>query len=479
MVKSNEYWKERFEQLELAQLEKGEKYFEDLDKIYRQSINEIESKIARWYARIAKNNDIGMAEARKWLKGKELEEFKWSVEEYIQHGKQNAINGNWLKELENASARVHISRLEALEIQLRQTVEELYQKQTSGLSDTLKTIYEDRYYHSAFEIQRGLNVGWTIPALDTNQISKVLSKPWTRDGKTFSNSIWKAKDDLVKLLHTELTQSIILGKSPDKLISKIVEKLGDTNKKGFRYRAGRLVMTESAFFSSASQKDCFNDLGVEEYQICATLDNRTSETCQELDGKVFKMSEYEPGLTAPPFHCWCRTTTIPYFEDNFGERIARDESGRQYYVPDNMTYKEWKKEYVKNSISNSLKSGIIQSDEDIRKHIKSDNIVKILNKGAQQKHVKSNSRYIEGRSYLTISEEEAQDLVNKYAGTGTLEFDRKGQFKNKELIVIDKSIGININNLDSEETETNKFYIHYGKKGTHIVPTLKGVDKDE
>lgn len=59
------------------------------------------------------------------------------------------------------------------------------------------------------------------------------------------------------------------------------------------------------------------------------------------------MSEYEPGLTAPPFHCWCRTTTIPHFDDNFGERIARGESGRQYYVFDDMTYSDWKKEYVK------------------------------------------------------------------------------------------------------------------------------------
>ena len=35
--------------------------------------------------------------------------------------------------------------------------------------------------------------------------------------------------------------------------------------------AGRLVMTESAYFSSVSQKDAFNDLEVEMYEIVATL----------------------------------------------------------------------------------------------------------------------------------------------------------------------------------------------------------------
>ncbi len=340
-MKNRQYWKERFEILQESQMAKGEEYYRELDKQYRKAINEIESQMARWYGRIAENNEINMSQARKWLKGKELEEFKWTVEEYMQHGKQNAINPIWLKELENASARAHISRLEALKIQLQQTVESLYQSQNTGLSSALRRIYEDGYYHSAFEIQRGLNVGWAIPALDSARVTQILSKPWTSDGSNFSDRIWKAKGDLINTLHTELTQSIIMGRVPDKAIKRIAEKFNTS-----RTRAGRLVMTESAFFASASQRDCFNDLDVEKYEILATLDNHTSEICQELDGKVFMMSQYEPGLTAPPFHCWCRTTTIPHFDDNFGERIARDESGRQYYVSDDMKYNDWKSEYV-------------------------------------------------------------------------------------------------------------------------------------
>lgn len=346
-MKNSEYWKERFEQLNEALLNQGETYYASLDKEYRKAMKEIEIQINNWYARIAKNNGINMIQAKKWIKGKELEEFKWTVEEYIQYGKDNALGQAWMKELENASARVHIRRLEALEIQLRQTIESLYQKQYEGLTDVLKSIYEDGYYHSAFEIQRGFNVGWTIPALDERRVAKVLSKPWTTDNSTFSSSIWNARDDMINFLHTKLTQSLIMGKAPDKLISEIARKFGNTKKKGARFRAGRLVMTESAFFASASQRDCFNDLDVEQYKISATLDLRTSEICQDMDGKLSKMSEYEPGITAPPFHCWCRTTTVPYFEDNYGERIARDESGRQFYVPNNMTYKEWKKEYIK------------------------------------------------------------------------------------------------------------------------------------
>ena len=108
-------------------------------------------------------------------------------------------------------------------------------------------------------------------------------------------------------------------------------------------------MTEMAAVSSTAQKDCFDELDVEEFEIVATLDGRTSEICREMDGKHFPMSQYEIGVTAPPFHVRCRTVTIPYFEDDYGavgQRAARREDGKTYYVPADMTYKEWEKTFV-------------------------------------------------------------------------------------------------------------------------------------
>jgi len=68
--------------------------------------------------------------------------------------------------------------------------------------------------------------------------------------------------------------------------------------------------------------------------------------CQHQDGQVYKMSEWQEGITAPPFHPSCRTTTVPFFDDvdySSLTRLATDFStGRAYYVPSNMTYTEWK-----------------------------------------------------------------------------------------------------------------------------------------
>ena len=350
---STSYWQRRMELLEQAQLNKGQSYYADLEKQYRITSQNVEKELTSWYSRFATNNNITMVEAKRLLTTKELAEFKWNVEEYIKYGEKNALNPQWMKELENASARVHISRLESLKVQMQQQVEVLYGNQTDGFDKLLKDVYKDGYFHTAYEIQKGFNIGWDLHDLNSNQLDKVLSKPWTTDGKTFSDRIWTHKQQLLGELQTGLTQSVIRGEAPDKLINDISKRFDVTKKK-----AGRLVMTESAALASASQRDAFNDLDVEKYEILATLDNRTSPICQDLDGEVISMKDYEVGVTAPPFHAWCRTTTIPYFEDNYGERAARDSEGNVYYVPSTMKYKDWKKSFTDGGSKNGLEEVI-------------------------------------------------------------------------------------------------------------------------
>jgi len=336
MSKSRDYWRKRFELLEDAQNRKAVSYYKDLEKAYVQTMSEIEKDIARWYQRFAKNNEVSLDEAKQLLKSDELREFRWTVDEYIDYGKKNAINQKWMKQLENASSRVHISRLESLQLQLQQHVEKLYGGQIKGFEQLMKEAYQTQYYHTAFEIQKAFEVGFTLQALDENLLTKVISKPWTADGQTFSQKIWRDRNLLLDTLHTELIQSMARGEAPDRMISSIVRKMNTS-----RSNATRLVLTESAFFSASAQRDAFGELDVERYEIIATLDHKTSSICQSMDGKVFKMTDFEPGITANPFHPRCRSTTAPWFEDDYSQRIARDLDGKTYYVPSNMKYQEW------------------------------------------------------------------------------------------------------------------------------------------
>lgn len=344
-MNNGEYWQKRFELLEQAAHQQGVQCYADIEKQYRQAQKQLEGQIAAWYQRFASNNGVTLAEAKRMLNAKELAELKWDVNQYIQYGQENAINGTWVKQLENASARFHISRLEALKLQTQQSIEVMFGNQLDSIDSTMRNVYKSGYYHTAYEIQKGVGVGWDFSALDDKQISKVINKPWAVDGKNFSERIWGNRQKLVNELNNTLTQNIILGKDPQKAIDEIARKMNTS-----KTNAGRLVMTEEAFFSSAAQKDCFTELDVEQFEIVATLDSHTSDICRGMDGKHFKMSEWKVGETAPPFHVHCRSTTIPYFDDEFdavGERAARnEETGKTYFVPGNMTYKEWDKAFV-------------------------------------------------------------------------------------------------------------------------------------
>lgn len=73
----------------------------------------------------------------------------------------------------------------------------------------------------------------------------------------------------------------------------------------------------------------------------------------------------------------CRTTTAPYFDDDFGhksERAAKDEAGKTYYVPADMKYPEWKKKYIDNGNLSTLSVGknngtIEKPDEEHLNHL--------------------------------------------------------------------------------------------------------------
>lgn len=402
-MKSREYWNKRFELLEASQLNKGAKYYAELEKQYLKACSDVQKEVDAWYARFANENGITLQDAAKRLNGKELEEFRWSVQEYIEKGRTLNISDKWKRELENASAKFHVTRLESLKLQMQNHVEVLYGNESDEVTSLMRKMYEDGYYHTAYEIQKGYGIGYSLMKLDTNTVEKVITKPWAADGSNFSSRIWKSKNQLVNELHNGLTQAIIQGKNSYKVTEDIAKKFNVS-----KAQAGRLVATESAFFSSASRRDCFKELGVKEFQIVATLDNRTSELCQSLDGQHFLMSEYEMGVTAPPFHPNCRTTTVPYFDDEFTlneTRAARDAGGKTYEVPGDMTYKEWKKKFVENE----KKTAII-------KLAKSNGIsgtIDINPKPINLRDYSFDDEHLNGKRAHNVSREEAEMFMNE------------------------------------------------------------------
>ena len=233
------YWKERFLQLEESSHRKAEDLVDDIEDAYRKATRELDHEISTWYRRFADNNGVvSMAEAKRLLNSGELKEFKWTVNDYIKHGRENGVSADWSKELENASARWHISRLETLKIEMQNTIEVLYGNQLDKLDHHAKDVFVDTFGHTSYEIQKGIGVGWNVVGLNSRMIQTVANKPWNLDGRNFSDRIWTNKQALIGDLHKGLTQNLLQGGNVDKLVEQIEKKMGVSHN-----AAKRLVYT--------------------------------------------------------------------------------------------------------------------------------------------------------------------------------------------------------------------------------------------
>ena len=85
------------------------------------------------------------------------------------------------------------------------------------------------------------------------------------------------------------------------------------------------------------------DLDVEELEILATLDSHTSSICRHMDRKRVRVVDAKPGVTVPPFHCYCRSTTIPYIPGLEGTRTGRNQNNKSTDFDGEITYEEWEK----------------------------------------------------------------------------------------------------------------------------------------
>lgn len=338
-MKSSDYWKKRGELTQNILLQKADRFIDDMERSYKEAYNSIENEINVFFQRFAVNEGLSMNDAKKLLNSNEIEKFKMTVEEYIKKGQENAISNMWQKELESASNLYRIDRLKSLQIQINQQIEMLSAYKNIGTEKTLKDIFEESYYRNIFDVQQFLGYGKAFEILDTKTINSAIIKPWTYDGETFSQRIWKDNNKLKYSLDKILTQGIIRGSPPDK-ISKAMAKEMNTSLSNAR----RLILTESAVFSAKGRDKSYQELNVDEIEFVASLDEKTCAECGGMDGKHYPRSTGEIGKNLPPLHPYCRCTTAPYFDDEFTEgeeRFARDKKGSGYYVPSDMTYNDW------------------------------------------------------------------------------------------------------------------------------------------
>ncbi len=342
--KNKEYWDGRSAQRILD----AERLYNDFEKrmiaAVHSALEGINGEITKLYAKYAKDNKMDYADALKYLTNNELKEFKRDVWWYIEKAKDKDYRTDNKSYLQALSTRARVKRLEALGANILMESEKLYNELESSSKAMLGKVYEETYYKTAFDTFQGVGFGIEFSKANKRAVQSLLEYPW--NGKNYSDNIWDKQKDLAGELNKVITRGMIQGQSVQEMSRALRDThLGkdyDKGKKGGQlYNATRVVRTETNYMANQASKDMYSDLGMKQYEYCATLDSKTSEVCADLDGQVFDTEDAKPGVNYPPMHPHCRSTTIPYFEDLGGTRLAKDADGKYYKVSGDMTYKDW------------------------------------------------------------------------------------------------------------------------------------------
>lgn len=321
---------------------------------YQSAIDELQKELDDFYEKYATNNKIDLQVAKQKLSLSDSENVKDLAEQYKQLLSKKNIGVRTQKKLDEIAAKTKVNRLEQLLVNCTKQAAEVGMKAKDEMIDVGSLMYKDGFGHTMFNIQKTVGMGVNFNMPSARVIKTASNVEWL--GATFTDRTGYTLDRLTNNIEQIIPQLFIQGKNADEFGKAIAKQFNMSEN-----AAKRDMRTLTTLITNQASILAYNNCEmVDEFEFAATLDGKTSDKCRAMDGKRFKLNEAAPFVNQPPLHYNCRSTTIPYFEDldeyNPSERVARDEQGKTYMVPANMSYREWCTKHAQGLYANSDKT---------------------------------------------------------------------------------------------------------------------------
>lgn len=340
---SEQYWKKRAEERENEWSKKSQAEIEkEIKNLYIRALENIKKDVNDLYERFADENGLSMADAKKLITGNEFTVWRMDIEDYVQ---KSELDNKLLRELNTLAMKSRIGRLDKLYGEILLELAKMAEGYDDKLTDYLKTSLTDNYYHTTFDICKGLNILLPVSTLDTETVEDIIKTPWS--GKQFSKRIWNNTDTLARVLKQEISNAMIRGVNSREMAQVISKKMDSSYK-----QAMTLVRSELNYVNNQSSLKSIKDAGGKKYRFIATLDSRTSMICRQLDGTIHEVDKGVPGTNMPPMHPRCRSTiAITNLTSSSARKRISRVGGEIRYVPADMKYTDWEKIYVKKTMT--------------------------------------------------------------------------------------------------------------------------------
>lgn len=318
MRASNLYWRRRAELLN-RQLHQGDNVpISRIIRLYKQAFEAIGEDIRK--IETARDTVI-KSETEK----RDLANIALSAPDAV---RQN----NALKTMEAYNFR--IDRAEQVKMRAYTHLMKLVGRAAEIIKPYLKNAYLASTYGTIDDAAKGLNCGIEFSLVPERTLEKVLSAPF--HGKNYSQRIWDNTAEAAGKAQKIITKGLARGESYPHMARELQKVTQNTY-----YNAYRLIQTETTHFTEMGRFDAYKDMGIDKYTYYATLGSKTCDVCAALDGKTFNIDEGVEGKNKPPIHPHCMCYTV-IGDVKLTSRLARDpETGKNYKVRGDMTYKEW------------------------------------------------------------------------------------------------------------------------------------------
>jgi SPP1 gp7 family putative phage head morphogenesis protein len=413
MAKSSRYWDNRALR-RLSESEKlSEAHIKRIKKIYEKAYRDINRDINNIYKNYSKDTGLDVEKLKELLTKKETDKV-WKT--LKRQGLDKYIKDNY---------KARISRLEQIQAQIYAKAKQIYPKEELEHKMAYEGVVNQSYYKAVYDTQMGTGYDFSFNKIDKNLMDSILSERWS--GKNYSQRVWGNTDILAESLSEVLGGGLLSGQSIAKTSKQIRERF-----KVSQYYAERLVRTETNHFNNTADAMAYEEMGVEMYVFVATLDERTSEKCQDMDGKKFAYKDKEEGVNYPPLHPNCRSKTRGYIDEETEKslkRRARNLKTGKTEIIDNISYKEWAE---KNGLVTKPKTNktVNTVDKKVNKPVK-----------IKQKNINADKN----TGDFTTLEEQLKNVENKIKNQDyetMIAFDNKGNIVyrkdgNKEQIELD------------------------------------------
>lgn len=522
-MKNEKYWKKRQEEKLSSILNDAQVASEYVSDIYSKASLYTQSKINGIFEKYRDGHGLSNADAKEMLDSLISDRDYNQIKRILENNPKTKQRKELLKKLDTPPYQYRIKRLENMQSQLDKLMNEVYKVEKDVSTDCYINSAFNAYYRNVYNLQKGMKVAYQFDMLDPELIDSMLKSRWS--GKNYSNRIWDNTNALAESLKDEMLMGVLTNKTEKEMADTIMNKFTVG-----AYQARRLIQTESAAMTAFADQQAFKDAGIEKEMFIAVHDSRTSQICQHHDRSIVEIAKAKVGVNVPPLHPNCRSHMIPYIEgvtDAMKKRQRNPVTNKDEVVDVSENYDQWLKrqqeehgvdtvnsfmEKTKNASSDrkqynkyidvlgkenmptslskfqDMKYNDVEKFNDLKLHFKDSKLQKgitesynlTLREGQQGKHILGHNNYLEGRSYIVdASMKDIQECIKKHAGNGTINRYRNGDWDNTESIVDNSIVGY-VLSIDKTWIATNKFKIHYSKeKGTHMVPTLKGVKKND